>query len=167
MNFFRSFFEPTFTIQIYQGAGILFTDGNQVLAGFQAKKSYISGIGGKREYGENYHETAIRETVEELFDIIPCDELIKEIQTIPYSKRFMNDSYVVLVYSFDDLLLFMNIIKKHVGISELYSEFPENILDLIYKRKLKNTSEVQQLYLLPLNKDLSIDNCFIKDLSLL
>ena len=61
----------------------------------------------------------------------------------------------------------MNIIKKHVGISELYSEFPENILDLIYKRKLKNTSEVQQLYLLPLNKDLSIDNCFIKDLSLL
>jgi hypothetical protein len=167
MNFFSKFFEPKFTIQTYQGAGCLFTDNKQVLAGFQQKGSYISGLGGRREYGENYHETAIRETVEELFDITPCEELIEELKTINYSKKFMNGSYVVLVYSFDDLFLFIQITKKHVGISKLYTEFPENILDLIYKRKIKNASEVQQLYLLPLNKELSIDKQFIKDLSLL
>lgn len=167
MNFLKSFFKQEFTIETYEGSGCIFTDGKQILSGYQPKGPYISGLGGKRECGENYHQTAMRETAEELFDITPSDELIKELQTIPYSKQFMNGSYSILVYSFDDLLLFMKIIKKHIDNSSLYTHFPETLIELILNRKIIDTAEVHQLYLLPINSELHIDKNFIKDLSLL
>jgi hypothetical protein len=165
MNFLRAFFKPQYSLDIYQGAGCLFTDGKQILAGYQPKGPYISGLGGSRENGENYHQTAIRETVEELFDVNPSEELIYQLQSIPYSRRLMNGPYVVLVYSFADLNTFIQICSIHIKESRLYEKFPASFLDLIINRKLIDTSEVQQLYILPFNTELHIDKNFLKDLS--
>jgi hypothetical protein len=157
--------KPEYTFQTYQSAGCIFTDGKQVLAGYQHKRSYISGLGGGRMNGENYHETAIRETVEELFDAVPSTELINRLQSISYSRRLMNGSYVVLVYSFDDLKTFMEICKDHLVDSRLYEKFPETLIELILNRKSDKNTEIQQLYLLPVNHELHIDRNFLSDLS--
>ena len=57
-------------VENFRAAGSVFTDSKIILAGYQPrkKKPFISGIGGKREEGESYMDTAIRETVEELFE---------------------------------------------------------------------------------------------------
>ena len=157
--------KPEYTFQTYQSAGCIFTDGKQVLAGYQHKSSYISGLGGQRINGEDYHQTAIRETVEELFDVVPSTELIHQLQSIPYSKHFMNGSYAVLVYSFDDLNTFMEICKNYLLNSSLYDKFPETLVELILNRISDKNTEVQQLYLLPINHELHIDRNFLKDLS--
>jgi hypothetical protein len=147
MDFLKTFFKPHFSIEIYQSAGCIFTDGKQVLGGYQKKGSYISGLGGRRKNGEDYHQTAIRETIEELFEIEPSDTHIEELQKIKYSKKILNEFYVALVYDFNDLITFMQISKKYVVRSPLYVNFPETIVDLLLQRKIRNTSEVQQLYL--------------------
>jgi hypothetical protein len=165
MDYLRSFFKPTYTLQTYTGAGCIFTDGIQILGGYQPKGPYISGLGGHREYGEDYHQTAIRETVEELFDAEPSEELIYQLQSIPYSKRILNGPYVALVYNFDDLRTFMEICKFHLNESSLYKKFPETLIELVFNRIHSEKSEVQQLYILPLNHDLHIDKNFLNDLS--
>lgn len=157
--------KPEYTFQTYRAAGCIFTDGKQVIAGYQPKDSYISGFGGSRMNGEDYHQTAIRETVEELFNAVPSTELIVRLQSIPYAKRIMNDSYVALVYSFVDLIKFMEICKDYLVNSSLYQKFPETILELILNRNIIESSEVQQLYILPLNHELHIDKNFLSDLS--
>ena len=50
-------------------AGIMFTDKNSVLAGYSSHKLAITGIGGKKKGDETAIQTAIRETVEELFEL--------------------------------------------------------------------------------------------------
>ena len=48
----------------------MFTDGIRVLAGRQNKSGKIGGFGGKSHGGESRTETALRETIEELFGIL-------------------------------------------------------------------------------------------------
>jgi hypothetical protein len=164
MDYLRSFFKPTYTLKTYTGAGCIFTDGIQILGGYQPKGPYISGLGGHRINGEDYHQTAIRETVEELFDAEPSEELIYQLQSIPYSKRILNGPYVALVYNFDDLRTFMEICKVHLNTSTLYKIFPVSLIELVFNRIHDEKSEVQQLYILPLNHELSIDKNFLNDL---
>jgi len=157
--------KPEYTFQTYRAAGCIFTDGKQVLGGYQPKEDYISGLGGSRMNGEDYHQTAVRETVEELFDVIPSEQLIYQLQSILYSKSFMTDSYVALVYSFDDLKTFMEICRIYLKESILYDTFPETIVELLFNRKPTEKSEIQQLYILPLTSELLIDRNFLNDLS--
>jgi 8-oxo-dGTP pyrophosphatase MutT (NUDIX family) len=157
--------KPEYNLQTYRGAGCIFTDGKQVLGGYQPKGPYISGLGGNRENGEDYHQTAIRETVEELFDATPSEQLIYQLQSIPYSKHLMNGSYVALVYSFNDLNTFMEICKIYLKVSTLYEKFPETLLELLLNRRPNHKIEVHDLYILPLNSNLHIDKNFLKDLS--
>lgn len=157
--------KPEYTLQTYRGAGCIFTDGKQVLGGYQPKGAYISGLGGNRENGEDYHQTAIRETVEELFEATPSEALIYQLQGIPYSKCIMNGPYVALVYSFNDLNTFMEICKVYLNNSCIYDKFPETLLELLLNRRPNQKTEVQELYILPLNSDLHIDKNFLNDLS--
>lgn len=151
------------------GAGCLFTNGKHVLAGSQKKNGefIISGIGGTRESGETFDTNAIRETVEELFDISNVDAtLIKKIyDTLHPKDRFVHGGYGVLVYDFDQLVTMMQIIKDHsTDASPAYNIFPSRVDELILKRVSREESEIDTLYLLPVTANLRTDKYFLQDI---
>ena len=149
-------------------AGCLFTNYNHVLAGYQPKKKipFISGFGGKKINYETITETAIRETIEELFDInyVPF-ELIYRIKKINPTKVVMQDNYLLFVYSFEQLLDILYISKEIIS-TNIYLSFPLTIPDLIFNRIINNKSEISQLCLLPYTKNIKIDPIFILDINL-
>jgi hypothetical protein len=153
----------------YTTAGSFFTDGNLVLCGYQRDKSInnISGFGGKKELmDKTYIETAIRETLEELFNINPDKELITIINlNIIHKKLLVIDNYYILTYTFEDLELILQLLNKKNITSNLYDIFPLTISELIFKRKLDSTNEISQLCLLPLKENVVINNDFIKDIN--
>ena len=121
-------------------AGCLFTNGTHVLAGYQGS---ISGIGGKAEE-EEPQTTALREMLEEIFDI-SFD--IEKIRLIP-QKIIVKKSYTIFVYSFENLETMCSIIKAAGVVSPLYSEIPTTVWELVLKR-LPHDSEVSALCILP------------------
>lgn len=153
-------------------AGCLFTDKKYVLAGFQEKngKHIISGFGGKiEETDECQIDTAIRETIEELFHVqeVP-KELIKYLM-IHYIPRnhFQNGDYRVFIYDFLDLADFLHICLGFGIQSPLYDVFPKSLEALILHRKIVPEAEIKQLVLLPLFSALEICPYFQSDLALL
>ena len=151
------------------GAGCIFTNGKHVLAGSQKKNGefIISGIGGTRESDETFDTNAIRETVEELFDISNVDAiLIKKIyDTLHPKDRFIHGGYGVLVYDFDQLVTMMQIVKDHsTDASPAYNIFPSRVDELILKRVSRDESEIDTLYLLPVTANLRTDKYFLQDI---
>lgn len=89
----------TITID-YNSAGIIFTDGKHVLAGYQ-KNRFFSGIGGSKEPSETDPKfTAIREMLEELFgfdEIKNLDESEEKInEKIKKLESFKSEFEVVI-----------------------------------------------------------------------
>ena len=150
-------------------AGIFFTNNKLVLAGYQPNKKvpFIGGIGGKKQNTELYHQTAIRETLEELFDIKPSIELINTINTTILPQNVLitknPENYSILIFSFRNLEQMLQILLELNIISPLYDIFPKNISELIFNRKDIN-SEITHLCLLPLKENLTIDNNFMQDI---
>ena len=139
----------------WKAAGSFFTDGSSVLAGFQPHKTEatISGIGGGAHPGETYIQTAIRETLEELFefDAIPLWLLRRVESSLVPSIVFQNDLYIYLVYSFKDLETLLHIVKNSKLRSRLYSTIPLNVSDLVLQRSQSISAELQRLVLLPIS----------------
>jgi hypothetical protein len=157
----------------WTAAGSFFTDGFSVLAGVQPHKTEatISGIGGGANAGETYIETAIRETLEELFDfdIIPRWLLRRVERSLTPSIVFQNDLYIYLVYSFKDLEQLLRIVKESKIRSRLYSTIPLTVSDLILQRSQSISAEVQRLVLIPIsntNQDTGIHSDLLKDITL-
>jgi hypothetical protein len=155
-------------IDSYYAAGCAFTDGTHVLAGFQPNKdaAYISGFGGKRLECETYEYTAVRETIEEIFDIEPTYEIVRGIiDNLKPTKPINLTGYMVLQYSFKDLEWIMSFLEKFSKESIIYKVWPKTISDLIFLRSPKPTSEISVLCILPLVKNLEIDSNFKKDVN--
>jgi hypothetical protein len=160
----------------YKAAGSVFTDGKLILAGYQPKKRkpFISGIGGGKEAGETYRDTALRETLEELFEFKQIPEKLKqEIHTsvIP-DKLVQSNTYIMVVYNFQNLEKMLSIVKKYKMVSPLYDTIPTTLFDLLFKRKLDvGSPELSHLALLPLVKHSHsipfVDAYFIEDMPLL
>lgn len=130
-------------------SGVLFTDGNVLLAGYQPNKKSIGGIGGKAEPGETAHETAMREFLEEVFGYTTISkDLLKDVQLSP-QKILWSKEYVVFVYSFGDLELMLDIIKWHGIPSPFYDRIPFACGDLIFKRNVVPDAEISHLCVLP------------------
>jgi len=150
----------------YKAAGTVFTDGKLMLAAFQPHKKIpvISGIGGKREEGERPIYTAIRETLEELFEFkfIPAELIEKIIKTIPPKKIIRNGSYVFAVYNFKDLISILKLVKRRT--SPLYKRMPTTLDDLLFNREVTTKAELSHLSLLPLVPDLKIDVNLLEDI---
>ena len=162
----------------YKAAGCVFTDGGLILGGYQPykKQPFISGIGGAREGGENYLETALRETVEELFDIresdIPSNLISALVEHFIPRKVIQNGSYVMLVYNFKDLDKFLGICKSYKVVSPLYAKFPTTLDSLLFTRSSrKGSPEISQLAILPVVPDHDpenpvVDARFISDMAM-
>ena len=152
----------------YTAAGKLFTNKKVILAGYQPKLRSISGIGGIKEEGEKYKQTAIRETIEELFHIkkVP-KKLIKEIiKTVEIEKVVKNETYKILIYNFRSLKKILKIIKAHGIISPLYKKIPTSLSKLLLKRKNSHKSEITQLAILPFEKEITVNKYLINDMAL-
>lgn len=160
----------------FSSAGCSFYNDQFILAGYQPRKQkpIVSGLGGKREGEEDASTTALRETLEELFELqtVP-HEWIQTIQaTIPYERCLQNGDYSTFLYSFDDLQRMLVYLHSKGCTSELYEEFPINLLSLLFNRKqLAYPAEVSHLLLIPLvhhPKDSPfVDRHFLSDIRLL
>ena len=151
-------------------AGCLFTNGQYILAGLQIKNGHkiISGIGGRCEEDEDSIHNAIRETIEELFEIYDVPEVIDEILIHYIPRRFItNNTYTILVYTFEDLLDFVKIIESYHLYSPIYETFPKSMEDFLLKRTPTPSSEIKALVLLPNDVEMSLDPLFLSDLVLL
>lgn len=164
----------------YTAAGSVFTDGRLILAGYQPLKRSptISGIGGKKEEGEAYIETAIRETIEELFEVSDIPKsLIADIKTVTPQRIIQNGKYIMIVYNFADLEEILKIVKKHKISSPIYDKMPVNLMDLLFNRKLIYSNpdpfwkpEISHLSLLPVVNHKGahfVDSGFIDDMPIL
>ena len=145
------------------GAGCMFTDGIRVLAGYQTKTRKIGGFGGKSQPGESRTETALRETIEELFGILDVPaELIKKLpisqSTIEYAE------YTCFVYNFDDLQTFIRRAGRYINSSPLYAVFPTTVWELLQNRIFSDSAEVGELYLIPTECEYTMSRSFERDL---
>lgn len=152
-----------------KNAGCLFTDGIYVLAGLQVKNGnrLLSGFGGGGLADEDVIHTALREMVEELFEIYDIPEVIEEIFIHFIPRRFVdNDSYTILVYDFEDLLDFCKVLKGNHLTSPVYEIFPTSLEELMFKRYPGESTEIQRLALLPFDSEMILDKHFLKDIEL-
>ena len=136
----------------HTAAGCFFTDDSLFLAGYQPnkKKPEISGLGGKKKRGETPRQTAVRETLEELFDfhIIP-KHILQAVNAIEPRKLVWNGSYAIFVYSFKNLETILKTVKDSNIESSVYENIPLTIIDLLLKRRISKKSEISHLCLLP------------------
>jgi hypothetical protein len=138
-----------------RSAGCMFVNSKQVLVGLHTprKRSEIRvcGLGGKKELGETWYTTAIRETIEELFHvpIVPTslyDALlcIRPTQVIYQNK----EHYVCIVYKLEDLPRFLRICRRFLH-SPIYPSFPTSVSQLLNSRVNVLEAEIMQLVLWP------------------
>ena len=141
-------------------AGIFFTDGNLFLCGYSQHKNKITGIGGKKQNNELPYETALRETLEEMFEFhnIPF-ELLNELNaSLRFDNILSSKKYTNFIMSFHDLQLILNIINKYNLKSRVYKTLPKNFNELIYQREFVNNNiEISKLYFFPLKENPDFD----------
>lgn len=160
----------------FAAAGCLFWNDQYVLGGYQPRKQkpMISGLGGKKEDGEDSSRTALRETIEELFELetVPLEWIESIQQELGPRPHLPNGEYISILYSFDDLHHILQILQAKGAQSPLYEEFPTNLLSLLFNRKqLASPPEISHLVLIPRvqhPKDCPfVSPYFLKDIRLL
>ena len=153
----------------FSAAGILFQDGKDFLSGWNSSLDAWSGFGGKRHGLETSIETAIREVVEEIFQVNPSKEDISalEVKLCPFDFK-MNRDYVVFFMNVSSLFQISLFLEKKGYRSPLYDSFPTTVTDFIEKRKIPEQHEYEISHLCLLNADFvgKIDRYFKSDLRL-
>ena len=132
-------------------AGIVFKSETHVLMGYQPDKNSISGIGGKPIGNETPIQTAFRETIEELFGLQPSKNLIEVlVDNFGFRPEVKNDSYTMFIYTVDELLRFLCVVKSHSGPSPYYTTFPTSLESLLFDRRTPPGVEVSHLCMVPI-----------------
>jgi hypothetical protein len=150
-----TYIDSSVNVSKFNSAGVLFTDDTYVLAGSQniKKTLYISGIGGKKENNETYMDTALREMVEEIFDIQPSHidlELLKK--KFKPKMVFQVKTYITVVYTFIDLQNIANFLNNRGFQSRLYNIFPLSVDDIVKERITCFNTEIYKLHLIEFAK---------------
>lgn len=152
----------------YTMAGILFTNEKLFLSGYKSFKGHITGIGGKQQQGESLLQTAIRETIEELFGIKDVPSGIVRIfeKSIHYYKVIENGGFTHFLCSFDELNVFLGFVRVSFDSSPYYDRIPHNLEELLLKRKNVERAEITHLCLLPFVFESRIARHLISDINL-
>jgi hypothetical protein len=162
----------------FKYAGIIFIQGNQVLAGLQRKwkrngkeERFISGFGGGKNPEETSLRTAIRETLEELYEFIEIqepnfnidsypatnvrslkqntvipEELLYRIQTeIHFAGPFVNGSYHLYKSNYKNLVRIFSIVNEYLA--KKSSQGPPYIVSIAYRKNLPK--KINDLILFP------------------
>jgi hypothetical protein len=142
----------------WHSAGILFISNNTALIGYKIiNESWIvSGFGGKKEEGELYYQTAIRETLEELYEVPITKEVIEYVANrINVKKIVNNDGYVLMICETKQINKFILAGIHFVFDSLMYDSLPYSVLSLIGKRNEISDSEYPFIGFLPMSMILS------------
>jgi len=154
----------------FSAAGILFQYDTKFLSGWNPSLGAWSGFGGKRRGTETSIQTAVREVVEELFQVNPDIDDIDVLGELLSPFDFeQNGDYVVFFMNVSSLFQISVFLEKKGYRSPLYSSFPTNVVDLVEERKLPegNTYEVTHLCFLDASFSSGpIDKYFKSDLLL-
>jgi hypothetical protein len=155
----KTYIDSSVNLETFTSAGVFFTNNIHVLVGEQndIHNTVLSGIGGKKEYGESYMDTALREMIEELFDNMHVPkELIKKLKKLYKPQMvFQVYTYISVVYSFDDLESMLHTIAEFGLKSRVYETIPLTINTLIENRILTFDSEIKNITILSISlKDL-------------
>jgi hypothetical protein len=147
-------------------AGILFTDGNMCLGGFNHRKFYITGLGGKAKEKELSMVTATREVLEELFELKePIDKVISDVYAeLVFDKVMITGSYTIYVMNFNDLTKIMKIVSDGGYSSNVYDKLPTTLVELLVSRKPYEDAEFSHLSLLPCAYNIGLDQNFVHDI---
>lgn len=156
----------------YTAAGCLFVAGSVALAGVQKqflvgvgkRNPVLSGLGGRREPNDiDWLHTALRETVEELFNVkdISVTLLNRLRHALPVRSAVETGGYVMIQYSFEDLVILLTCCASLV--SPLYKVQPRTVQDLIVKRCV-GSGEIGSLALVPRLTGVTLDPHFEEDL---
>jgi hypothetical protein len=152
----------------YTSAGVFFTNDTLFLGGYQTinEDTFISGIGGTKEDGETYMDTALREMIEEIFDTVdvPKDLINTLKHRFPPRIIFQQYTYIIATYSFKDLEKMLKVISKFGLKSRLYDTIPTTLYELVLFRYPTKDSEITQFLLLPLNLPTQITKSVHKEL---
>ena len=149
-------------------AGILFTDGKIVLAGYKPYKGYITGIGGKQKENEPLFQCAVRETLEELFGwtTIHPDVLAVSMERLQCVHETHYKGYTQFHCSFESLRALLVFLSMFMQVkSPYYASFPFTVDELVFNRNAPEGAEIAQLALLPYVPDIRIAHHFANDLT--
>jgi hypothetical protein len=148
-------------------AGILFTDNKFVLAGYNPHKLAITGIGGKARAGETPTQTALRETIEELFELEEIPEtLIRLLNvTLVFDNVMVRSGYSIFIMNFNDLDLMISTLHMiHNLKSRVYDNLPVNLNQLIMNRKVDSRAEFSHILLMPYEENITLARSFVNDI---
>ncbi len=163
-DFLKRLFSPA---KPQPAAGLFFSDDRHVLAAYQKKNGHliVSGLGGKQEPQDTtLYYTAIRETLEELYDIRPPDGLINRvIHAVHPTVSVQVEGYTSFYMSFNQLVQIMQIVAEETQ-SPIYRQMPHTINDLISNRRPLPSSEVSALALQPMESTAVQDKEFMHDI---
>lgn len=140
----------------WAGAGLVFTNGDMILCGYEPHKKIpaIYGIGGKRESTDTtYYHTAFREAFEEILGMGPPAGLIGLLISAARPQKIVKigggAGYIMIQYSFADLMRFLGIMR-HSGVrTPFYTKIPRSMEDLLLLRLHKVSTEMTHLCILP------------------
>lgn len=136
------------------GAGLVFTNGDLILCGYEPHKKIpaIYGIGGKRESTDTtYYHTAFREAFEEILGVGPPVDLVGTLIAAarPQKTVKVGSGYIMIQYTFTDLVQFLEIIRR-AGVRALfYRKAPRTLEDLLLQRLYSISTEMTHLCVLP------------------
>jgi 8-oxo-dGTP pyrophosphatase MutT (NUDIX family) len=144
-------------------AGIIFTDGKLVLAGYNSKHLFISGIGGKIKENETPIITAVRETVEELFELeeIPGTLFDRLYEKLTFDRLFFKSEYTTFIMTFNDLKSIFKVLGEFDLKSRVYDKIPTSLEELLMTRK---GGELSHILLIPCVDNIVLDKLFIGDI---
>jgi 8-oxo-dGTP pyrophosphatase MutT (NUDIX family) len=153
----------------YASAGCLFHDKTSFLAGFQRKQQRWTSFGGKKYSGETSFQTAMREVVEELFEIqLTHQTLAKLICTIPLSLPTHDGTYTYYKYEYNTIFEIIGVLEEDGYTSPLYKRLPTTLFELIQTRAFCESCEIQKISLFFVSDihDMRevFDTFFLKDL---
>lgn len=132
----------------WEGAGILFTSHNTILAGYKVidDEWELSGFGGKKLENELYYQTAIRETLEEIYEVPVTPNIVNYVASrLKITKVVNNNGYIVVIVSLNQFKHFMLAAINFNFDTPMYKELPTSSVELIGKRDNKFFSEFPYL----------------------
>jgi hypothetical protein len=148
-------------------AGILFTDDKFVLAGYNPHKRSITGIGGKARDGETPSQTALRETIEELFELEEIPETLTRLLNyeLVFDDMMTRGGYTVFIMNFNDLdIILRSLHRVHDLKSRVYDGLPITLNQLIMDRKVNPDAELTHILLIPCEVNLGLSKSLVNDI---
>jgi hypothetical protein len=153
-------------MESYTAAGIFFTEKGQFLSGFQRKTRQWTGFGGKKKNSENSLETAVRETVEELFEISLRQNEIQELifhlllsQATPTTTQ--RGSYIFYTMKFDAIFTIIDFLFQNGMKTALYHpNYPSTMKGLIDDRWSSTKDEMEKIGLYRFSEIQELKNMF-------